>query len=216
MPPRLRSLSMQPIYDWFREFYERTGINLTFIYDDFDRARMVKGFFLTIELSVITILLSILIGIAGAWLQGSKLVWVRRIIAGFISAFRNTPPLVQIYFFYFGLGYLLPRVPDGSGALIPMISNFQWAVISLSLFAGAFNIEIFRSGIEAIPKATVEGATSLGLTPLADLSARRPADRHPRLPARARQQPRQPPQDHQPRLRHRRARAALRLQADLE
>jgi polar amino acid transport system permease protein len=45
-----------------------------------------------------------------------------------------------------------------------MISNFQWAVISLSLFAGAFNIEIFRSGIEAIPKATVEGATSLGLT----------------------------------------------------
>ncbi|HEY5829874.1 MAG TPA: amino acid ABC transporter permease [Hyphomicrobiaceae bacterium] len=155
---------MQPIYDWFREFYERTGINLTFIYDDFDRARMVKGFFLTIELSVITILLSILIGIAGAWLQGSKLVWVRRIIAGFISAFRNTPPLVQIYFFYFGLGYLLPRVPDGSGALIPMISNFQWAVISLSLFAGAFNIEIFRSGIEAIPKATVEGATSLGLS----------------------------------------------------
>ncbi len=76
---------MQPIYDWFREFYERTGINLTFIYDDFDRARMVKGFFLTLELSVITIILSILIGIAGAWLQGSKLVWMRRIIAGFIS-----------------------------------------------------------------------------------------------------------------------------------
>ena len=155
---------MQPIYDWFREFYERTGINLTFIYDDFDRARMVKGFFLTIELSVVTIVLSILVGIAGAWLQGSKLVWIRRIIAGFISAFRNTPPLVQIYFFYFGLGYLLPRVPDGSGALIPMISNFEWAVISLSLFAGAFNIEIFRSGIEAIPKATVEAATSLGLS----------------------------------------------------
>ena len=99
---------MQPIYDWFREFYERTGINLTFIYDDFDRARIIKGFFLTLELSVITIILSILVGIAGAWLQGSKLVWIRRIVAGFISFFRNTPPLVQIYFFYFGLGYLLP------------------------------------------------------------------------------------------------------------
>ena len=71
---------------------------------------------------------------------------------------------MQIYFFYFGLGYLLPRVPDGSGALIPMISNVQWAIISLSLFAGAFNIEIFRSGIEAIPKATVEAATSFGLS----------------------------------------------------
>ena len=155
---------MQPIYDWFREFYERTGINLTFIYDDFDRARVIKGFFLTLELSVITIILSILIGMAGAWLQGSKLVWIRRIVAGFISFFRNTPPLVQIYFFYFGLGYLLPRLADGSGGTVPMVSNLQWAIISLSLFAGAFNIEIFRSGIEAIPKATMEAGTSLGLS----------------------------------------------------
>src|SRR5215470_17589757 len=91
---------MQPIYDWFRDFYDRTGINLTFIYDDFDRARVIKGFILTLELSVITIILSILVGIAGAWLQGSKLVWIRRIVAGFILFFRNTPPLVQIYFFY--------------------------------------------------------------------------------------------------------------------
>ena len=155
---------MQPIYDWFREFYERTGINLTFIYDDFDRARIIKGFFLTLELSVITIILSILIGMAGAWLQGSKLVWIRRIVAGFISFFRNTPPLVQIYFFYFGLGYLLPRLADGSGGTVPLVSNLQWAIISLSLFAGAFNIEIFRSGIEAIPKATMEAGTSLGLS----------------------------------------------------
>jgi polar amino acid transport system permease protein len=155
---------MQPIYDWFRDFYERTGINLTFIYDDFDRARMIRGFILTIELAVITIIVSILVGVAGAWLQGSKFVWIRRIVAGFISFFRNTPPLVQIYFFYFGLGYLLPRVPDGTGAMIPMVSNLQWAIISLSLFAGAFNIEIFRSGIEAIPKATVEAATSFGLS----------------------------------------------------
>src|SRR5215468_2203090 len=155
---------MQPIYDWFREFYERTGINLTFIYDDFDRARMVRGFFLTLELAVATIVLSILIGIAGAWLQGSKFVWLRRIIAAFISIFRNTPPLVQIYFFYFGLGYLLPRLPDGSGAMLPMVSNVEWAIISLSLFAGAFNIEIFHSGIEAIPKSTLEAAASFGLT----------------------------------------------------
>jgi polar amino acid transport system permease protein len=155
---------MQPIYDWFRGFYDRTGINLTFIYDDFDRARVIKGFFLTFELAVVTVVLSILIGIAGAWLQGSRRGVVRRVIAAFISLFRNTPPLVQIYFFYFGLGYLLPRVPDGTGAAVPMVSNLQWAIISLSLFAGAFNIEIFRSGIEAIPKSTVEAARSLALS----------------------------------------------------
>lgn len=154
---------MQPIYDWFRELYERTGINLTFIYDDFDRARMIRGFWLTLEISVVTIVLSIAIGVAGAWLQGSRLVAVRRLIDAFISAFRNTPPLVQIYFFYFGLGFLLPRIADpASGTSAPLVSNVQWAILSLSLFAGAFNIEIFRSGIEAIPRATIEAAESLG------------------------------------------------------
>lgn len=152
---------MQPIYDWFQHLYDTTGINFT-IYDAFDRARMLKGFVLTLELAAITVVLSIIIGIIGAWLQGSRLVVIRRVVDAFISFFRNTPPLVQIYFFYFGLGYLLPRVPDGSGGLMPMISNVQWAIISLSLFAGAFNIEIFRSGIEAVPQSTVEAAESLG------------------------------------------------------
>lgn len=155
---------MQPIYDWFRDFYERTGINLTFIYDDFDRARMIKGFWLTLELSVVTVILSVLVGVLGAWLQGSKLKWLRAIVGGFISFFRNTPPLVQIYFFYFGIGYLLPRISDGAGGMTPLVSNLQWAIISLSLFAGAFNIEIFRSGIEAVPKSMVEAATAFGLS----------------------------------------------------
>ena len=154
---------MQPIYDWFRELYERTGINLTFIYDGFDRSRMIRGFWLTVELSIVTIVLSIAIGVVGAWLQGARLALVRRSIDGFISAFRNTPPLVQIYFFYFGLGFLLPRIADpASGASVPLVSNVQWAILSLSLFAGAFNIEIFRSGVEAIPRATIEAAESLG------------------------------------------------------
>ncbi|MGN6570109.1 MAG: amino acid ABC transporter permease [Pseudolabrys sp.] len=156
---------MQPFYDWFRAFYERTGINLTYVYDSFDRARMLKGLWLTIELSVVTIVISIIIGVFGAWLRGSRFVVVRRCVDGFISAFRNTPPLVQIYFFYFGLGYLLPRVMDpATGAMAPIVTNLQWAILSLSLFAGAFNIEIFRSGIEAVPKSTLEAAESLGYT----------------------------------------------------
>jgi polar amino acid transport system permease protein len=156
---------MQLIYDWFREFYERTGINLTFIYDPFDRARMIKGFWLTLELSFVTMVLSIVIGVVGAWLKGARSLLVRYGVDGFISLFRNTPPLVQIYFFYFGLGYLLPRVYDSaSGAMVPLVSNIEWAILSLSLFAGAFNIEIFRSGAEAVPHAMIEAADSLGYT----------------------------------------------------
>ena len=156
---------MQPVYDWFREFYERTGINLTFIYDGFDRARMIKGFWLTIELSIITIVLSVLVGVLGAWLQRTRLKPLRAAVDGFVSLFRNTPPLVQIYFFYFGLGFMLPRVLDPStGSMVPLITNVQWAILSLSLFAGAFNIEIFRSGIEAVPNSMIEAADSLGYT----------------------------------------------------
>jgi polar amino acid transport system permease protein len=61
-------------------------------------------------------------------------------------------------FFYFAIGGLLSH---GSA---PVVSGFGWAVISFSLFAGAFNVEIFRSGIEAVPSATIEAAEALGYT----------------------------------------------------
>jgi polar amino acid transport system permease protein len=46
------------------------------------------------------------------------------------------------------------------------LGSFAWAAISLSFFAGAFNVEIFRSGIEAVPKSTVEAAEALGFSKL--------------------------------------------------
>ncbi len=110
--------------------------------------------------------LSIAIGIAGAWLQGSASRVIRGLVAGYVQFFRNTPPLVQLAFFYFAVGSAMPSIADASGAQIPLVSNVGWAIISFSLFAGAFNVEIFRSGIEAVPTATVEAAEALGYTRL--------------------------------------------------
>ncbi len=70
---------------------------------------------------------------------------------GYIQFFRNTPPLVQLYFFYFALGSYL-RMTNPSGIEVPLVTNFTWAVICLSFYAGAFNVEIFRAGIEAVPQ----------------------------------------------------------------
>ncbi len=153
---------MQAVWDWFRRLNEATGINLTIFYDAFDRARFASGLVMTIELSVVCIVLSVAIGVAGAWIQGSRLRVPRTVVYWYIQAFRNTPPLVQLYFFYFGLGGLLKNV-FGQG---PLISNVTWAVISLSFFAGAFNVEIFRAGIEAVPRTTLEAAESLGFSRL--------------------------------------------------
>ena len=148
---------MQFVWDWFRWLYQTTGINLTIFYDAFDRARFASGFWMTVELSVVCIVLSVVIGIFGAWVQGSRLRVARTVVYWYIQAFRNTPPLVQLYFFYFGLGSLITAAVGH-----PMVTNVAWAIVALSFFAGAFNVEIFRSGIEAVPRTTIEAAESLG------------------------------------------------------
>jgi len=153
---------VEAFFVWFQWLYDETGINLTYFYDSFDRGRMIGGFFTTIWLSLVCLFFSTIIGIIGAWLQGSRLVWTRRFVQGYIQFFRNTPPLVQMYFFFFALGNLLPRVKNEFGFMEPMLGNFTWAAISLSFFAGAFNVEIFRSGIEAVPESTREAAEALG------------------------------------------------------
>jgi polar amino acid transport system permease protein len=152
---------VQVIWDWFRWLNTTTGINLTIFYDAFDRSRFASGFWMTVELSVICILGSLVIGVAGAWIQGSRVRVARVVVHWYIQAFRNTPPLVQLYFFYFGLGSLLKAAGGG-----PLVSNVTWAIISLSFFAGAFNVEIFRSGVEAVPRTTIEAAESLGFSRL--------------------------------------------------
>lgn len=143
-----------------------TGINLTILHDETDRTKFISGIGMTIYLSVISLFFSVIIGVIGAWAQGSDYKWIRLLINGFIVIFRNTPPLVQIFFFYFGISTLLPSTEDDLGMRQPLLTNIQWAIFSLSLFAGAFNIEIFRSGIEAVPNSTKEAASALGYTRL--------------------------------------------------
>ena len=157
---------MEAFFEWFRVLYDETGINLPFLYDSYDRNRMIDGFFMTVKLSVVCLFFSVIIGIIGAWLQNSPLKWTRRIVNGYIQLFRNTPPLVQLYFFYFAIGTILPKVTNDFGGQEPILGSFAWAVISLSFFAGAFNVEIFRSGIEAVPNSTIEAAEALGFSRL--------------------------------------------------
>ncbi len=149
---------------WFAHLNATTGINFTVFYDPFDGARFLHGLWVTIELSLITVVASVLVGVLGAWAQGMRSAWVRGLAWGYVELFRNTPPLVQIYFFFFGLSALLPHQHNAFGLPEPLIGGFAWACISLALYAGSFNVEIFRSGIEAIPHAMLEAAESLGYT----------------------------------------------------
>ncbi|MEP6702470.1 MAG: amino acid ABC transporter permease, partial [Betaproteobacteria bacterium] len=111
----------------------------------------------TLKLSLYCLILSLLLGAVIAWLAGSRRAAIRRSANGFVQLFRNTPPLVQLYFFYFAIGPLLPKVGG-----MPLLGSFGWAVISLTLLEAAFAAEILRAGIEAVPRAMVEAAESLG------------------------------------------------------
>lgn len=155
---------MTAVAEWFRWLDAQYGINLTIFYDSFDRRRFLLGLATTIELSLACGVLSVIVGVLGAWLQGSKSRLVRGAVRAYIEFFRNTPPLIQLLFFYFAVGTLLPSLPDGTGGAQPLVSNTGWAIISFSLFAGAHNVEIFRSGIDAVPPGLHEAAAALGHT----------------------------------------------------
>ncbi|MFV1930179.1 amino acid ABC transporter permease [Phaeobacter sp. A47a-4a] len=139
--------------------------NFIWLYDEKQAGRILSGLWMTVKLSFACVLLSLLIGIAGAWLLGASNRILRAGVQGYIQFFRNTPPLVQLLFFYFALGQFTPVVtgPDG-WTEVPVISAAGWAIISLSFFAGAFNVEIFRAGIEAVPHSTREAAEALGMS----------------------------------------------------
>jgi polar amino acid transport system permease protein len=150
---------MDDVAAWFLALYKTTGIKLTIFYDGYDRGRFLHGFVTTVKLSAYCLILSLVLGAVVAMLQGARAVAIRRSADAFVQLFRNTPPLVQLYFFYFALGPLLPRF-DGA----PLLGSFGWAVVSLTLLETAFAAEIYRAGIEAVPKAMVEAAQSLGFS----------------------------------------------------
>ena len=156
---------LDAIAPFFKQFYDDTGWNFIIFYEQYEYDRFIEAIGVSIQLIIASLIFSLVVGIAGAWAQGAKSWIVRYVMAGYIQLFRNTPPFVQILFFYFVLGTLTPSY-DAGGYQVAWIGSFGWAVISLGFFAGSFNVEIFRSGIEAVPESTREAAEALGYTRL--------------------------------------------------
>ena len=154
---------IESISNFFRNLNETAGLNFIIFYDDYEFARFLEGARISLELMGWSILLSLVIGVLGAWAQTSRSRAVRVLVDAYIQAFRNTPPMIQLLFFYFGLGAFTPAV-DMGGYYEPIISSFGWAVLSLGIFGGAFTVEIFRAGLEAVPETTREAAESLSFT----------------------------------------------------
>lgn len=129
-------------------------MNYSFHFIDVWRARdeLLWGALLTIQLSAVSMVLSLIVAIFGALARTSGPKWLRAIVATYVEFIRNTPFLVQVFVIFFGLPGIGIRLDANTGAIIAMVLN-----------GSAYTIEIVRAGIEAISHGQVEAALALGL-----------------------------------------------------
>jgi len=113
---------------------------------------LLHGLLITLQITAYAMGLSLCIGFVAMLLKRSGSVVARLVSTGYIESIRNTPLLIQLYVLYFVFSPVL-----GIGA-------FASAVLSLSLFEGAYMAEIFRAGIQAVPKGQWEASSSLGMS----------------------------------------------------
>ncbi|MFC1236468.1 amino acid ABC transporter permease [Vibrio sp. F74] len=127
-----------------------------FFYEDGEwwSAELVDGLLVTIRISVFSLLATLVLGLTTALLRLSDSIVGRAIARGYIELIRNTPLLVQIYLLYFIFGPVIG------------LDRFSTAILALALFQGAYTAEIFRAGLNSIPRGQFEAARSLGLSPL--------------------------------------------------
>jgi len=114
---------------------------------------LLQGLRLTLEITAVSLVLAISIGLVTALLRLSRSPVARILAKAYLELIRNTPLLIQIFIIYFVLAPILG------------MDRFLSAVLALSLFEGAYASEIIRAGILAIPVGQWEAAASLGMPP---------------------------------------------------
>ena len=137
----------------------------------FERS-ILRGLLLTLELTVVAMLVGMVLGTALAIMRLSQNPLLRTVSAGYVWLFRGTPILVQLLFWFF-LGTVLPQMSVGipfgpSFASVPtntLITQFTAAILGLGLNEAAYMAEIVRAGIGSVDRGQTEAAHALGMSP---------------------------------------------------
>ena len=111
----------------------------------------LKGALLTMQLSITSLIIGLIIGLFFSFLSLSKTKALNSISTFYITIVRGTPLIVQIFVLYFGLTDLVK------------MSSFMAATLALAFHNGAYISEIFRGAIQSIAKGQYEAAKSLGM-----------------------------------------------------
>ena len=113
------------------------------------------GLQVTLKIFIITIVLSLPLGVVMAIARISKIKPLSKFMGAYIYIMRGTPLMLQILFIYYGLPFII----DGL-----KLADFPAAIIAFVFNYAAYFAEIFRGGIQSIDKGQYEGAKVLGMT----------------------------------------------------
>ena len=138
----------------------------------FFSSSVLQGLGATIELTVLSMVIGIVLGIGLAVMRQSANPIVSRLALLYIWFFRGTPLLVQLIF-WFNLSALYPKlslsVPFGpqivSGSANALITPFIAALLGLALNEAAYMAEIVRGGLLGVPRGQAEAASAIGMHP---------------------------------------------------
>lgn len=116
-------------------------------------SELAQGLARTLEVSAIAIAGALVIGALLGAARAHRLPVVSQLAAVYVEAIRNTPILVQIFFLFFALPQVGIR-----------FDSFTVAWLAVMIWGGAFNIENFRAGFEAVPYRYREAGLALGFS----------------------------------------------------
>ena len=116
-------------------------LNFNFVWRYFDRLEW--GLVLSLELAVAAVIVGTVIGLSLALLAAASGRIVRALVAAYVEFIRNVPLILLVYLVYYG-------IPSIGGFAYDQTTSF---IITLSVYAGAYLVEVFRAGLQSIPAA---------------------------------------------------------------
>ena len=126
------------------------SFDFSVIFDQQYLPLFLKGLKTTLILCILGNIISVALGTVIGLAKVSTIKPVKYLASAYIEVFRNTPLLVQVYFFYFGAG----------------LDPFPAGLCGLCTYTSAYMAEVIRAGIQSVPEIEIKAAESLGFKPL--------------------------------------------------
>lgn len=117
---------------------------------------LIKALPITLSIAIFAMAFGLVMGISITFLRKTPYTVVNKVFGTYVSFFRGTPLMVQLFLFFFGLPQIIPALSS--------LNAYYAALIVMSINASAYISEIMRGSIDAVDSGQMEAALSVGMT----------------------------------------------------